>query len=968
MSNINDIILVKDYKIGNQKNFDISEFYDALLIEEDDLGLYPQYLKEYHHSLFYPILTYCVDLLNSTQDKESLKYKVGIFGRKKNLYVTVGTNMYDLFFTEKEDMIDGKEIKFNYGKKNFLLLSIPEGKKKDSYMNSYKEFFNIPDDYKEAENKANELSIEVKQLMQSKKENIISKFLDGYSHQESVIKSFESKIKGKFIILPNLIFKSYDSESAIEEIDQIYKINLEKNLEIEEFNYFYFCRFENGNKTEEIINHKGIKLVLENDNIYILEIKKSIDGLKTDLDHLGNVELEKTVQKFYKSSSSKFSYKRNNLTGVGNTVLTMSIFIKLLSAIKINCENINLFYIVDSDYKPEMIKIFSDCLNRDLQMIKDLKISFKFYLIYTQPDLALRNFINENLEKNNKIEQLEKELYEKKKKLSEFEKIYEFIKVDKELIDFSEEIISDKKILITIGLLDTIKSKNHEYKFPDLKLLDNVLDKNLRDDYFIIDFKSFNNIKPLDKNNESLNENLLESFKNKMSIFLNFDEFYILVDFIFLQNISKIITEENFNEYSIKIYMFDNNKYMINLKKDNQSIIEFHKNKCKNNMLPKSQIVTLKEVEHFAINYSNLINKRNFFIDNSDKGILSLLSLFDFKCRNNYILEIYNQIANEKLNTEDYLVIIFPIKKEYNYLNDFSYYSLIQDYYYQKIIILRRTEFGVNFKNEQIYEIIKYLFNIKSKMDCEYINLYEEDSKVRIEKIENFYSNAVYRIIRNSQILPFSVSDQGINVNSIELSEYLFYLSLPMFILKNINKLNGLLLADDFGLLNLYFNKIYENKILFLSYVPEIIQGLEYLKDEKIKTSDFEKVINEKKKKNLKFDLIILEENKHNINDITIPNESIIFDIYNLLNDEGILGFNLRADTYVNYNKFINSIKAQFKKVIEINIRLCCGFIICSKTDNIKLLDKYNEIYPNIKNIKNIEFFIELIENQIKKK
>jgi len=125
---------------------------------------------------------------------------------------------------------------------------------------------------------------------------------------------------------------------------------------------------------------------------------------------------------------------------------------------------------------------------------------------------------------------------------------------------------------------------------------------------------------------------------------------------------------------------------------------------------------------------------------------------------------------------------------------------------------------------------------------------------------------------------------------------------------------------------------------------------------------------NEKKKENLKFDLIVLEENKHNIDGITIPNESIIFDIYNLLNDEGILGFNLRADTYVNYNKFINSIKAQFKKVIEINIRLCCGFIICSKTDNIKLLDKYNEIYPTIKNIKNIAFFIELIENQIKKK
>ena len=70
-----------------------------------------------------------------------------------------------------------------------------------------------------------------------------------------------------------------------------------------------------------------------------------------------------------------------------------------------------------------------------------------------------------------KLSQNEKKLSEYEKKLCEFEKMFEFIKVDKEVIDFSEQIITDKKNLITIGLLETIKNKNHEYKFPDLQFL-----------------------------------------------------------------------------------------------------------------------------------------------------------------------------------------------------------------------------------------------------------------------------------------------------------------------------------------------------------------------------------------------------------------------------------------------------------------------------------------------------------------
>ena len=49
-----------------------------------------------------------------------------------------------------------------------------------------------------------------------------------------------------------------------------------------------------------------------------------------------------------------------------------------------------------------MVQIFKNFLYRDEKVIKD-DIPFKIYLIYTQPDLALKNFINENSEKINKL-------------------------------------------------------------------------------------------------------------------------------------------------------------------------------------------------------------------------------------------------------------------------------------------------------------------------------------------------------------------------------------------------------------------------------------------------------------------------------------------------------------------------------------------------------------------------------------
>ena len=81
--------------------------------------------KENHHSLFYFILVYCINTLNSYDNEKLVKNELNIGVDDKNrIYVSVNRIMYDLFFTEMEGSIDGHTISFNSGKNDFDLKSI----------------------------------------------------------------------------------------------------------------------------------------------------------------------------------------------------------------------------------------------------------------------------------------------------------------------------------------------------------------------------------------------------------------------------------------------------------------------------------------------------------------------------------------------------------------------------------------------------------------------------------------------------------------------------------------------------------------------------------------------------------------------------------------------------------------------------------------------------------------------------
>ena len=980
-------ISIDDYEFGQQFNFDLLSFYEGLSDEEDEDNeeLLDFKTEDYKHSLFYPILKYCIDVLNNTKDLDKLKLNIGFYGDDNKIYVTVGRQMYDLFFTRGEGYINDHKIEFNYGKNNFGIKSIDK-MKSEEVIKEYKEFFDIPVETQKNEiketitKKADHLKMTVLQLIENKKKNIISQFLKGYSHQESVIKAFEGKIHGKPISLPNLIFKRSNKKGkTVEEIDQVYYMKLDQNEEeIDGFDVFYYADFNQSPKVENII-HKGQKLKLENDCIYFIEIKKSMSGIKKNYQKL--LESKHGIQENQNSEFSK--YERQNLTPIGNTILTVNIFSKLINKI-FKKKKINILYIVDEDFTVDMVQIFQNCLNRDEKLVED-DIPFKIYLIYTQPDLALENFIKDNYEKKNTIKEMKKEMDDKYKEFNKTIKEYEnkinflmeqfqfeskFCEIDKEIIDFCHKINNDKS-LITIGIFETI-TKNHKYNFTSLESVKVLLKSNLKN-FYLIDFKTFNRVEFQESENVEKCDNFVDLYKNKIILCKYFDEVYILVDFVFMHNLS-IIFGEIIEYYTINIYMFENYAFMIHLKKNDYILfpeIELIKNSCKNPMLEERQQVDLKEAEEFTDNYYNLLLMKNFFIDKQENNHKQTY-LFDFKGVVNYILELCVKPDKNEDDKEKYYIEILSVKNEFNICYDILIDNTINAIKYKNIIFARKTEFGKKFETKQIGEIIKYLFNInnfsiKDKLPKEINKKFSIlNTKIKYE------SSVLLKIIDNNSILPiFRNPNLEIDTNQFALIEYSYFLQLPLLISKKEYKPNILILANDFGILYYYYKKIYPNTFNIVSFTEEefkIDKSILLISYNDITISKFNDAYNKLKKANKsninKFNLILLEYfSKINNNDVSIPNNNLLSLMRNILNDDGILAFNLRAESFKVYNNILESLKKIYNKVIEINFRICSGLILCCQNKQIDLEEYYK---PKIAyNLLDYKYFREDILNNL---
>ena len=615
MNNARTNVSILDYEIGVQQNYDILDFISSLR-KSDTEDNEPE-IKEYQHSLFYPILSYCIEIINSNKDPNKMKFKVGLFGNDDKIYATVGRVMYDYFFMGETFKEDEFEIEFSSEQKNFNLKSIHHNC--DQEKKDFMKFYNIGEELttiKEIE--------ELKKIIQMKKRVIVSKFLKGYSHQESVLKAFEFKIRGQYINLPNLIFKKKnDSGKSIEEIDQIYSLNLNsQELTIDDFDYFYYAKYQKGKEIEKKLYLNGKKMILKNNNLYFIEIKQSISGLNSDLEKLKDVKISLKEKKSKKSFNSS-NYKREELTALGNTLLTFTIFNDLIKDIT-NKKNAlcNLLFIVDSDFKEDMINIFEKCLQREINIIRDLNLSFNLYLIYTQPDLALKNFIKENWEKNNKLDKKDleldkknkeldeknkeldeknKELYEKNKELekknqelndknkiieelykisiekeieNEIDKMhYKPIPIDEHINKFIHNIESNKNPIILIGSFEPIND-NFTESSTSLEFIDK--NKYKKEKPILIDYKTFNKNVPRNKNrNELYKKCILKKYEDNIIYLHQFNEIYCVVNLLFLKNINSLFSNEIMGKFDIEIFMLEEDNFLMHLKKNTNTKDDF---------------------------------------------------------------------------------------------------------------------------------------------------------------------------------------------------------------------------------------------------------------------------------------------------------------------------------------------------------------------------------------------------------
>ena len=252
---------------------------------------------------------------------------------------------------------------------------------------------------------------------------------------------------------------------------------------------------------------------------------------------------------------------------------------------------------------------------------------------------------------------------------------------------------------------------------------------NIKEKLTLVDFKTFNKVEQEDlyNNNEIFFKYIIEDYIDKMKHFNWFDEIYIMVDLIFLKNLSSFKITRIFEKYDITIYMVKQDKFIIHMKKDNLIIqlITINNEECENPLFKKlenSEMFQIFEIEQFARNFINLLKFRNFFEKICNEFMKEKSFLFDLKGRINYILEFCKKANNnEKTNNNCYILITYA-KDSNNFLIDRFFDQFTEDKNYKNIILVRRTEFGNSFSKDELMSIIKYYFNLNIDEDINYQN------------------------------------------------------------------------------------------------------------------------------------------------------------------------------------------------------------------------------------------------------
>ena len=199
------------------------------------------------------------------------------------------------------------------------------------------------------------------------------------------------------------------------------------------------------------------------------------------------------------------------------------------------------------------------------------------------------------------------------------------------------------------------------------------------------------------------------------------------------------------------------------------------------------------------------------------------------------------------INNENCYAEIISVKKEFNIYNDILSDELIEELNFQNIIFIRKTEFGKRFNKEKIKSIIKYIFNINDIILVD--NLPEETKGIQLKLNRYYKENIIYNFSKGNNILPIVIKSNEIKESIIPLIEYNYLLSVPLLLSKKVDKPHILILANDFGLLNFYYHKLYQDNFNISSFIEkkEFLydkQEIFTINNSNINLSDFKDILN----------------------------------------------------------------------------------------------------------------------------
>ena len=943
---------LKDYQLGNIKDFDFQKILDILKnihqqlysdsISQEDIT------KSYINSLFTPLLSYSIEYLNENKEKPGQIGKA-FLNNIEIIYLVLNKQIYDLFFQRKKGKVfEGKNVinyERNYKEDNYPIYYMEEEKELDA---------KLLEDIVLLGEKKKEDNESIEEIFNFKKKEIISSFRLGYSMQERILNTLISNSdNNKIFELPNVVFyKNNKYNKLLNEVDRI--ITVEKDTKIKNFFVFSKTIFKQNTEPNPIQISEGEALFLPKNSCNFIEVKTSMKYLLNENKKIkyGNFKIKTPSEK-----SSIHRSKNNENDNENKMLRNIEIFSEVFKNFGQYYNVINLIIIIDSCFQKNYIKLAEEFAKTIPKKMPDFNLIFA----HIEPDITyecdINNYqkINElkevvdkksdeikTLQKDSKnkekeITQLKKDSIDKEKEISQlkasFFKIIDSMK--KELSElsnekrkkklkkgirkcrydiYSEQIIKDNMEQIKENKLNYVIGNYYNDSFQTLEKC-NISNKEIN---ILIDFKTFIRL-PYSKENKDFILDIESKHKKNLKELskLVVKKIILLVDFVFILNINEIMSIY-FKDKEMIIEPISEESYtlfLLTLKNkpnaENKFSLIFKGNVLDNNKINLEEISSLSNfidyfyelneskgknnLEYFPL-YNPLTNKNTCFLSiremkvkNEDIVIMVCTSLFDY--------ENLSLVAVE--NCFKYLIIIFCMD-EFNCDDNFC--NNISQFYFNKnpdLIIGLKENKKVIFENE--LKCLRF-FNNNEKSDVAIID--KTKSRVQFKfKLDN---------MTNKDGINYTINQNNIIDKKIEI------------IFKEINmhhESNDILIEEPFNIIFEYLNKKYNksNFVLLNGNKDENILNIQK-KISTIKINAVNQYLLQylNNEKDSKFDLIVSANNLYCENEESVKHKFLKKDnLTNIkihLKEEGIFCFFLFLNNIYNQEKIMKKLEIVFKE------------------------------------------------------